>query len=168
MLLVTYLKNILGHNKGMNYWIMKTEPDEFSIEDLKASPSQTSSWEGVRNYQARNFMRDEMKIGDKVLIYHSSCKKIGVAGIATVVKESYPDLSALKKKSPYYDPKSTKDEPRWYMIDIAWEKSFDEVITLQVIKEQKGLEEMKLVQKGNRLSIMPLTKREFEIIIKLA
>lgn len=152
----------------MNYWIMKTEPDEFSCEDLRNSPNSTCSWEGVRNYQARNFIRDEMNKGDKVLIYHSSCKKIGIAGVASVVKESHPDLSALDKKSDYFDPKATKEEPRWYMVDVAWEKTFDEVIPLDLLKETKGLENMTLIKKGNRLSVMSITKREFEIIIKLA
>ena len=146
---------------------MKTEPDEFSIDDLKNAKNRSSSWEGVRNYQARNFMRDEMKLGDKVFIYHSSCKKIGIAGVATVTKESHPDLTALEKNSSYFDPKATKLEPRWYMVDVKWEKSFKEVISLEKLKQQKGLEQMRLISKGNRLSVMPVTKREFEIIMKL-
>lgn len=151
----------------MNYWIMKTEPDEFSIEDLKCAKDKTTSWEGVRNYQARNFMRDEMKKDDQVLIYHSSCKNVGVAGLAEVVKESHPDLSALNKKSEYFDPKATQKDPRWYMVDVKWKRTFDRVISLSELKKQKELQDMKLVQKGNRLSIMPITEREFKFILDM-
>ena len=151
----------------MNYWIMKTEPDEFSIEDLKCARDKTTSWEGVRNYQARNFMRDEMKQNDQVLIYHSSCKNVGVAGLAEVVKESHPDLSALNKNSEYFDPKATEKDPRWYMVDVKWKRTFDRVISLSELKKQKELQDMKLVQKGNRLSIMPITEREFKFILDM-
>lgn len=149
----------------MNYWLMKTEPDEFSIDDLKAQ--KTSGWEGVRNYQARNFMRDEMKKGDLVLIYHSSCPVPGVAGLATVNKESYPDPTAFDPKSNYYDQKSNTEKPRWFMVEVKFKAKFKDFISLETIKEQKKLSEMKLVQKGNRLSIMPVTKAEFHHILKL-
>lgn len=152
----------------MNYWLMKTEPQTFSIEDLKNSPRMTSSWDGVRNYQARNFMRDQMKKGDQVLIYHSSCKNVGIAGLAEVVKESHPDLSALDPKSSYFDPKATKEEPRWYMVAVKWKKSFKDIITLSQIKAQPALSEMIITKKGNRLSITPVSKKEFEKILKLA
>lgn len=145
---------------------MKTEPDEFSIDDLKNAPKGVTSWEGVRNYQARNFMRDDMKKGDQVLIYHSSCKDIGIAGLAEICKEAHADLSAQKKDGAYYDPKATSDAPRWYVIDVEWKRTFKEILSLSSIKEIKQLSEMKLIKKGNRLSVMPITKREFEIIIK--
>ena len=150
----------------MNYWLMKTEPDTFSIDDLKNSKNSTSCWEGVRNYQARNFMRDGMKNGDLVLIYHSSCKLVGVAGIAKVVKESYPDHTAFDSKSSYYDTKSTKENPRWFMVDVKWEKTLKRVITLKELKEKNELKEMALL-KRSRLSVMPVTKEEFEFILTL-
>ncbi len=146
---------------------MKTEPDTFSINDLKNSPNQETSWEGVRNYQARNFMRDEMKFGDKVLFYHSSCKNIGIAGLASVSKESHPDLSALDKDSDYFDPKSTREKPRWFLVNVKYEESFKNIISLKELKKYKELENMALVQKGNRLSIIPITKKEFEFIYSL-
>lgn len=151
----------------MNYWIMKTEPDTFSIDDLKNSPNGSSSWDGVRNYQARNFMRDKMQLGDIVLIYHSSCKNVGVAGVAIVSKTSHPDLSALDKKSPYFDPKATKDNPRWFMVDVKWKQSLKRIIPLSELKNQSQLQDMALVKKGNRLSIMPISKRHYEVIIGL-
>ncbi|MFT6630187.1 MAG: putative RNA-binding protein with PUA-like domain [Bacteriovoracaceae bacterium] len=146
---------------------MKTEPQNFSITDLQNETNQSTTWDGVRNYQARNFMRDEMKKGDLVLFYHSSCKEVGIAGIAIVSKESHPDLSALDSKSKYFDPKATKDEPRWYMVDVKWKKTFKRIITLAELKENTQLQEMKLLKKGNRLSIMPVTKSEFNIILDL-
>ena len=151
----------------MKYWLMKTEPDVFSIDDLKNGPKKTTQWEGVRNYQARNFMRDEMKKGDKVLIYHSNCKPPGVAGIAEVSKESYPDHFAWDKSSKYYDSKCDPEKPRWFMVDVKYKKKFKEVISLSELKEIKGLSELLILKKGNRLSITPLTKKEFEIIEKL-
>ncbi len=151
----------------MKYWLMKSEPDTFSIDDLKNAPHKVESWDGVRNYQARNFMRDEMKKGDLVLFYHSSCKIVGVAGIAEVAKESHPDLTALDKKSAYYDPKATQDDPRWYMVAIKWKKTFKRIISLNELKKHAALKDMKLLQKGNRLSIMPVSPEEFDTIIKL-
>lgn len=151
----------------MNYWLMKTEPDVFSIDSLRKAVNKTSSWEGVRNYQARNFMRDEMKKGDKVLIYHSSCPQIGIAGIAQVAKESHPDLSALNIKGEYFDPKSTTDNPRWFMVDVKWVKTFKSVIPLAKLREIPELKDMIVLKKGNRLSITPVTKEEFLTIIDL-
>ena len=141
---------------------MKSEPDVFSIDDLKNK--KTSGWDGVRNYQARNYMRDDMKIGDLVLFYHSSCEVPGVAGLAKVSKESHPDPSQFDKKSEYYDPKATKENPRWFMVEVEFVEKFDHVITLTTIKETKGLDKMPLVQKGSRLSINPVTPEEFKII----
>ncbi len=146
----------------MRYWLMKSEPDVFSIDDLKKK--KTSGWDGVRNYQARNYMRDDMKIGDLVLFYHSSCEVPGVAGLAKVSKESHPDPSQFDKKSEYYDPKATKENPRWFMVEVEFVEKFDHVITLTTIKETKGLDKMPLVQKGSRLSINPVTPEEFKII----
>lgn len=149
----------------MNYWLMKTEPDTFSIDDLKNKV--TSDWDGVRNYQARNFMRDEMKLGDQILFYHSSCKNVGVAGIAEVSKESHPDYTSFDPKSDYYDPKSTKEKPRWFMVSVKWVKTFKRVIPLSELKEHKELSEMLITKKGNRLSITPVTKKEFQFICSL-
>ena len=151
----------------MKYWLMKTEPEVFSIDDLKNNPNQSSQWEGVRNYQARNFMRDEMKVGDQVLIYHSNCKPPGVAGVAVVSKEAYPDHFAWDKKSKYFDEKCNPENPRWVMVDVKFRAKFSEVVSLPALKEQKGLEEMLILRPGNRLSITPITKKEFEIIQKM-
>ena len=147
----------------MRYWLMKTEPDVFSIDDLKSQ--KTTPWEGVRNYQARNFMRDEMKKGDLVLIYHSNAKPPGVAGIGVVSKEAFPDHFAWDKKSKYYDPKSSKENPRWMMVEIRFKKKFKEVLSLSELKETRGLEDMLILRKGNRLSITPVEKKHFEQII---
>lgn len=149
----------------MNYWLMKTEPDAFSIDDLQRVKKE--AWNGVRNYQARNFMRDQMKKGDLVLIYHSSCKTVGVAGIGIVASESYPDETQFKKSSKYYDEKATQSEPRWYLVDIAFKEKLSRIITLKEIKESKKLIELQLIKKGNRLSIMPLKEDEFKTILSL-
>jgi predicted RNA-binding protein with PUA-like domain len=150
----------------MKYWLMKSEPDVFSIQMLKKVKKEP--WDGVRNYQARNFMRDEMKIGDQILFYHSNCDVPGVAGIAEVSKESHPDHTQFDKKSKYFDPKSTKEKPRWMMVEVKFKEAFDEVVSLAQIKEEKKLENMRLVQKGNRLSVMPIEKEHFDYILKLA
>ncbi len=145
---------------------MKTEPDTFSIDDLQRVGSE--SWDGVRNYQARNFMRDEMKKGDLIFIYHSSCKTPGIAGLATVSKESHPDKTQFDKSSKYYDPKASLDSPRWFLIDVKFKKKFKQVIELSKLKEQTQLKTMKLLQKGSRLSIMPVDKEHFEYICNMA
>ena len=150
----------------MRYWLMKTEPDVFSIDDLKSQ--KTTPWEGVRNYQARNFMRDEMKKGDMVLIYHSNAKPPGVAGIGVVSKEAFPDHFAWDKKSKYFDPKSTRENPRWMMVEIKFKKKFKELISLSEIKETKGLEDMLILKKGNRLSITPVDKKHFDKIVEMS
>ena len=150
-----------------NYWLIKSEPDAFSITDLKNSPKKTSSWDGVRNYQARNFMRDEMKKGDQILFYHSNAKPPGVVGIAEVCKEAYPDHTAWDKKSKYFDPKSNPKNPRWMMVDVKYKMAFKRLVPLEELKQQKALKEMKLIQKGNRLSILPVTKKEFDFIFNL-
>ena len=152
----------------MNYWLMKSEPDAFSIQDLKSCPERTEHWDGVRNYQARNFMRDEMKKSDMVLFYHSSCKNVGVAGIAKVVKESYPDHTQFDPNSKYYDEKASEETPRWFMVDVKWVETFKEVIPLKLLKECKELRDMHLVKKGTRLSIQPVTEKEFLFITSLS
>lgn len=149
----------------MKYWLMKSEPDVFSIDALKTKKK--SGWDGVRNYQARNFMRDEMGIGDMVLFYHSSCDIPGVAGLARVSKESHPDPTQFDSKSDYYDPKATEENPRWFMVEVEFVEKFDEVITLSMLKNEKALANMPLVQKGSRLSINPVTEKEYNTIIGL-
>ena len=153
--------------KRKKYWLMKSEPDVFGIEDLKKAPRQTECWDGVRNYQARNFMRDEMKKGDLVLFYHSNATPPGIAGVAEVIKEGYPDHTALDPQSPYYDPKSSPDNPRWIMVDVKFKKQFSRIVSLEELKNQISLKNMKILQKGNRLSITPVTQTEFEYITKM-
>ena len=152
----------------MKYWLMKSEPESFSIDDLKAMPNSTEHWDGIRNYQARNFMRDDMKVGDKVLFYHSNCDEPGVVGIAEVASEAYPDHTAFDPASKYYDPKSKEENPRWMMVDVKFIKKFPKTVSLREIKTVSELSDMRLVQKGNRLSIMPVEKMEFDIISKMA
>ncbi|MBC96697.1 MAG: EVE domain-containing protein [Halobacteriovoraceae bacterium] len=147
------------------YWLMKSEPDEFGIDDLKSVGKE--AWSGVRNYQARNFMRDEMKVGDEVLFYHSSTKPPGVAGVAVVASKPYADPTQFDSKSPYFDPKSKEDDPRWILVDLKFKKKFKNYIPLSKLKECSELEDMTILQKGNRLSITPVTKKEFDFICEL-
>ena len=151
----------------MNYWLMKSEPDVYGIDHLAKEKNKTAEWDGVRNYQARNTMRDLMKKGDKVLFYHSNSKPSGVAGIATVVKEGYPDHTAFDKNTKYYDPKSDPANPRWFMVDVKFNKKFKDVVDLKSIKEHPDLQEMVLVN-NSRLSVQPVTKDEFDLICTLA
>jgi len=148
-----------------SYWLMKSEPGAYSIDDLERDG--TTHWDGVRNYQARNLMRDEMKEGNGVLFYHSNASPPGVAGIARVVREGYPDPTARDPESHYYDEKASDDDPRWFMVDIAFEEKFGEVVPLATLKETPGLEEMVVTQRS-RLSVQPVAKEEFEIVRKLA
>jgi len=150
----------------MKYWLMKSEPDECSIDDVLAAPGRITPWSGVRNYQARNFMRDEMKVGDGVLFYHSSCAEPGIAGLAEVASEPYPDKSQFDRKSPYYDPKSPRDNPRWVNVDVrALRKT--RLIPLAELRSHKALANMRLLRPGNRLSITPVTESEWKYIGKL-
>lgn len=149
----------------MNYWLVKSEVDVYSIEDLEKD--KITYWEGVRNYQARNFLR-EMKVGDKVLFYHSNSDLIGVVGLCEVVKEAYPDFTQFDPKSKYFDPKSKLDQPTWFMVDVKFVKKFKRIVTLDEIKKNMKLRNMKLVQRGNRLSVMPITTEEFNAILKMA
>jgi predicted RNA-binding protein with PUA-like domain len=152
----------------MIYWLIKTEPHEFSFDDLLKRPEQTEPWTGVRNYQARNFIRDEMKIGDKVLFYHSSTTVPAVVGLAEVVSKPYTDPLQFDERSDYFDAGSKQDNPRWLAVDVKAIKKFKNAVTLGQIKKEPELQKMRLVQRGNRLSVMPMTKDEFETIIKLA
>lgn len=149
------------------YWLMKSDPETYSIADLQNSPRQTDYWDGVRNYQARNFLRDEMQVGDRVLFYHSG-QKPAVMGTARVVKAGYPDHTALDPQSDHPDPKSTPQKPIWYMVDIQLEEVFTHPLPLKELRRVKGLENMMLLKKGMRLSIQPVTKTEFDIIRKLS
>ena len=146
---------------------MKSEPSEFSIDDLKNMPKQTEHWDGVRNYQARNFMRDDMKIGDQVFFYHSNCDDVGIVGIAEVVKEGYPDFTAWDKNDSHYDPKTDPDNPRWIMVDIKFIRKLKGTISLKALKENPKLKDMRLIQRGNRLSVMPVEKKEWDAILKM-
>lgn len=149
------------------YWLMKSEPDVFSFSDLKKRPKKTEPWNGVRNYQARNFMRDEMQVGDLILFYHSSCEIPGVAGIAKVSSKPYPDETQFDSKSEYFDPKATKESPRWFLVDVTFEEDLKTHVSLEEIKKHEELAHMRLLQRGNRLSILPVTREEFMYIKKL-
>lgn len=151
----------------MNYWLMKSEPDAFGIDDLAARPGKREHWDGVRNYQARNFMRDDMKKGDQVLFYHSSCAEPGVVGVAKVVKEAYPDSTAFNPESKYFDPKSDPDNPRWFMVDVQLVRKLKRVISLAELKQNPQLEGMRLLARGNRLSVMPVEKEHFDAILAM-
>lgn len=147
------------------YWLMKSEPDAFSIDDLKRV--KTSLWDGVRNYQARNFMMNDMKPGDEVLFYHSNAKPPGIAGLATVSKKAAPDPTALDKKSKYYDPKAAPEKPIWFCVEVRFKKKFKELISLDELKTHSALKDMLVLKKGQRLSIQPVTKKEFDFILSL-
>jgi predicted RNA-binding protein with PUA-like domain len=150
------------------FWLLKTEPESFSIQDLAKATKQTTCWDGVRNYQARNFMRDEMTIGDRVLVYHSSSDVPAIVGLATVVREAYPDPTAWDPKDSHYDPASTKEDPRWVMVDIKLERILNEPLPLATLRGVAALKGMELLRKGSRLSVQPVRKGEFEVILKLA
>ncbi|HYN11409.1 MAG TPA: EVE domain-containing protein [Burkholderiales bacterium] len=148
----------------MQYWLMKTEPDECSIDDVLSAPGRTTPWSGVRNYQARNFMRSRMRVGDGVLFYHSSCAEPGVAGVAEVASPAYPDASQFDRSSPYYDPKSKKEDPRWFNVDVrALRKT--RLVPLAELRKHKPLARMVTLRPGNRLSITPVTPAEWKYIL---
>lgn len=150
----------------MNYWLMKTEPNTFSFDDLKKCPQQTEPWDGIRNYQARNMMRDQMKIGDLAFFYHSNCKPPGIIGIVKIVKTAYPDHTAFDPNTKYYDPKSDPNNPRWVMVDVKLHQAFKRLISLEELKQDPKLKNMLILRKGNRLSITPVQKKEWDIILK--
>lgn len=148
-----------------NYWLLKSEPEVFSISDLEKSPKKRTHWDGVRNYQARNTLRDDMKIGDEVFFYHSNANPPAIAGIAKIVKEGYPDHTAFDESDPHFDPKSRPDSPTWFMVDVEHLETFKKPLPLDELKNIKGLYSMVLLQKGSRLSVQPVTAKQFEIIV---
>lgn len=152
----------------MAYWLMKSEPDTYSIDDLAAQKKKTDHWDGIRNYQARNFIRDDMKKGDLALFYHSNCETPAVVGVVEIVREAYPDHTAFDPNEKYFDPKSNPDDPRWLMVDVKFRKKFRQPVTLKAMKSEKKLGDMRLVQRGNRLSIMPVAKAEWTHILRMA
>jgi predicted RNA-binding protein with PUA-like domain len=150
----------------MAYWLMKSEPSDVSVDDLAAMPNKTVAWYGVRNYMARNYMRDDMKVGDDVLFYHSSCPEPGVAGLAKVASKPYPDETQFDLKSKYYDPKATREKPRWVHVDVKLVKKI-ELVSLARLREEAGLEGMVILRKGNRLSITRVEEGEWGLVLKL-
>ena len=152
----------------VQYWLMKTEPTTYSIDDLARDKDQTTCWEGVRNYQARNLLRDEVQKGDRVLFYHSACKEPAVVGTAVVSRSGYPDSHAFDRRSKYFDKKSDPENPTWYMVDITLDQKFDEPVTLAALRDRAALKGMVLLQKGSRLSVQPVKKKEFDAITKMA
>lgn len=154
--------------KERSYWLLKSEPDCFSIQHLAACPKQTTCWSGVRNFQARNFLRDGMKRGDRVLFYHSGAQPPAVAGTAVVVREAYPDPTAWDPRDDHYDPKASPENPTWQMVDIQLETIFAEPVPIGTLRGVAGLKQMELLRKGSRLSVQPVRPREFEIVVELA
>jgi predicted RNA-binding protein with PUA-like domain len=153
--------------KSLEYWLMKTEPDVFSIHDLAKAKKKTTHWDGVRNYQARNFMRDQMKLGQRVLVYHSNADPSCVVGTATISREAYPDFTAWDKSDPHFDPKSNPDSPTWFMVDITLESIFEKPLPLAELKAFPELAKMELIRKGSRLSVQPVRAEEFKLVCKL-
>ncbi len=150
------------------YWLLKTEPESYSIDDLAQEPDQTTCWDGVRNYQARNFIRDEMRLGDLVLIYHSNANPPAVVGTARISRAAYPDPTAWDPTSHHFDAKSDRDHPRWWMVDLTLEEVFARPIGLPILREAKSLQAMELLRKGSRLSVQPVRKAEFAAILNMA
>jgi predicted RNA-binding protein with PUA-like domain len=149
----------------MAYWLMKSEPDAYSIDDLERDGH--DMWDGIRNYQARNMMRDEMRVGDKVFFYHSNCKEPGIVGVMKVASKPYPDPTQFDPESKYYDPKSNEEEPRWMLVDVEFVRKLSRTITLAELKAHPGLDGMILLRRGNRLSIMPVDKAHWDLILGL-
>ncbi len=150
------------------YWLLKSEPGVFSIDDLRAAPNQTTSWEGVRNYQARNFLRDVMQVGDRAFFYHSNATPPGIAGVVEIVRAGYPDHTAFDPASRYYDPKSDPAQPTWFMVDVRLVRKFPRIIALDELKRTPGLENMLVIQRAMRLSVQPVTEAEWRIVLTLA
>jgi predicted RNA-binding protein with PUA-like domain len=153
----------------MAYWLLKSEPAEFSIDDLSRAPGRTTAWDGVRNFQARNFIRDGMKKGDLAFFYHSSCAEPGIAGIVKITRESYGDATALDPANAHFDPKSTRAQPIWYVVDVCLEREFARVLTLEKLKQHaaSSLNSLPLLKRGSRLSVMPVTERDWNFILTL-
>ena len=152
----------------MKYWLMKSEPDVYGIDHLRAEKRKTDHWDGIRNYQARNFMRDEMKKGDLAFFYHSNCEEPAIVGLMEIVREAYPDHTAFLANEKYFDAKSDPDNPRWIMVDVRFKKKFKKSVSLKALKGERSLAQMRLVQRGNRLSILPVVAKEWKHILKMA
>jgi predicted RNA-binding protein with PUA-like domain len=155
--------------RDMSYWLMKTEPTSFSVEDLERAPNKTTAWDGVRNYQARNMLRDQMKIGDQAFLYYSNCDEPGIVAIVEIVEEGYPDPTAFERKHHHYDPKSNPDNPRWFLVDVQLKRRLHRVITLKELRkyESKQLAGMMILRPGNRLSVTPVTAGHWKFIHSL-
>jgi predicted RNA-binding protein with PUA-like domain len=153
----------------MNHWLLKSEPDSFSIDDLAARPKRTTAWDGVRNYQARNMLRDSIKKGDTAFFYHSSCAVPGIAGIVTVMKSGYPDATAFDPTHDHYDAESKPDEPRWYVVDVKLERKFSRIVTLDELRKHASdaLRDLAILKRGNRLSVTPVTTKNWDFILTL-
>lgn len=151
----------------MAYWLMKTEPACFSLDDLRSRPRATEAWDGVRNYQVRNMLRDAMQPGDQALFYHSSCPKPGVAGLVEIVRAGYPDDTAQDPESPHYDPRSTPEAPIWYMVDVRFVAAFPQFVPLAALRAHPGLTGLHTLAPGNRLSITPVTDHDWDLILRL-
>jgi predicted RNA-binding protein with PUA-like domain len=151
----------------MHYWLFKSEPETFSIDTLAYRPKKTEHWDGVRNYQARNMLRDQIKVGDQAFFYHSNCTPPGIVGIVEIVKAGYPDTTAFDPESKYFDPTSSKENPRWFMVDVKLIKKFPRMITLEELKEHSVLRNMQVARKGNRLSITPVAEKEWTTILAM-
>ncbi len=154
-----------SHDK--RYWLLKSEPSVFGIDDLAACPDQSTHWDGVRNYQARNMLRDQMKKGDLAFFYHSNCKQPGIVGLMEIIRQGYPDHTAFDPRSKYHDPKSSPEKPRWYMVDIKLVKKFEQPVSLTELKRHPQLENMLLLKKGNRLSVLPISPDHWDFILSL-
>jgi predicted RNA-binding protein with PUA-like domain len=154
--------------KKQQYWLFKSEPSEFSIDDLARSPNQSTIWSGIRNYRARNLLRDDVRVGDKLFFYHSSTDLIGIAGVCVVTKSAFPDPTAFDKSSPYFDAKSDPVKPPWVAVEVSFGRKFSVIVPLPVLKATPGLEKMMVCQQGSRLSIQPVTPEEWHVILRLA
>lgn len=152
----------------MHYWLMKSEPDTFGILHLQQRPQQTEPWDGVRNYQARNMMRDQMQVGDLAFFYHSNCTEPGIVGTMKIIRAGYPDITAQNPESPYFDPKASAADPRWYRVDVQFQQQFSRTITLQEMKQHPLLEGMAVLARGSRLSITPVSDTHWQYILSLA
>ena len=152
---------------SVRYWLLKSEPDEFSIDDLAVVKGRTTPWFGVRNYQARNFMRDQMRVGDRAFFYHSSCPEPGIVGVCEVSAQAYPDATQFDRKSPYFDPKATRDVPRWFNVDVTFVEQL-RLVSLAELRSHPELERMRILQRGNRLSITPVDPAEWAFVLRIA
>ncbi len=151
----------------MSYWLMKSEPDVYGIDDLARQKNKTDHWDGIRNFQARNFMREQMHKGDQAFFYHSNCAEPGIVGIVKIAREAYPDFTAFDPQEKYFDPKSDPEKPRWYMVDVKLVRKLKRIITLRELKEHNSLSDMRLLKRGNRLSILPVTEKQWNYILSL-